>query len=596
MLLTRLVEHAAQRSGLPAPYYRPRTVRWVIHLDHSGGPLSGQLEDRGDPSNPAAAQLEVPYVYRAGQHPPAMLLVDTLEYALQRPKGGDAKAAADAERRHQDFVDLIHRWHDASGDPIAAAIVRFYQQGTARTLAVPADARPTDLVAFRVAGQWAHQRPSAQALWQQVVSERKRRRESQGLCLVCGEAGPLLDTIPASVKAGAIPVAGGRGRDAQLVSINKPAQGRGGVLQLANTPLCERCGNLMMATLNDLLADERHRYRCPDSVLVWWLREPADFDPLANTTDPQPAQVKALIAQARQPSGTAALDHNAFYAVTLSVNQSRVIVRDWIDVPLQQVKAALGAWFDQQQVAGWQQDLRVFPLWRLVQAAGRWQPARGDGRGRYDRTAVPDGLERELLVAALRGGPLPSWLLPHLLQRVRADAHLDGPRAALLRLFLLRNRHYPREALMPQLNPGLADAAYQCGRAFAVLEALQHRALGQEVNVTVTDRLFRRAVSNPRVALVSARKTASAHLRKLRVSRQPKDQAAARALQQRLDDLFARIGDDIPAALDLEGQARFLLGYHQQRAADTQAAQAAKAAQAAALGHDDLQPPIPVED
>ena len=594
MLLTRLVEHAAKRSGLPAPFYRPRAVRWVIHLELDGRPRSPQLEDRGDPGNPAATQLAVPYVYRSGQRPPAMLLVDTLEYALQRPKRDDAKAAADAERRHQDFVDLIQRWHNDSGDPIAAEIVRFYQSGAARGLAVPADAHPSDLVAFRVAGIWAHERPSARELWRQVVGERKRGSQSHGLCLVCGQAGALLDTIPASVKAGAIPAAGGRSRDAQLVSINKPAQGRGGVIQLANTPLCDRCGDLMMATLNDLLADERHRHRCPDSVLVWWLREPTSFDPLANALDPQPGQVKDLIALAHQPKGAAALDSNAFYAVTLSANQSRVVVRDWIDVPLEHVKAALGAWFKQQQVADrWREDLRFFPLWQLIQATGRWKRAPGGSGGTYDRAAVPDGLERELLVAALRGAPLPSSLLPHLLGRVRADAHLDGPRAALLRLFLLRNRHYPQEALMPQLNLDLADPAYQCGRAFAVLEALQYRALGKEVNATVTDRLFRRAVSNPRVALVSARKTASAHLRKLRVSRQPKDQAAAGALQQRLDEVFARIGDDIPAALDLEGQARFLLGYHQQRTADTQAVQTAKATQAAASSPDD--PALSVE-
>jgi CRISPR-associated protein Cas5d len=69
---------------------------------------------------------------------------------------------------------------------------------------------------------------------------KRKASASTGICLVCGQPGPLLGTIPDAVKAGAIPAGTGRVRDAQLVSVNKPAQGRGGKLQLASAPVCDR--------------------------------------------------------------------------------------------------------------------------------------------------------------------------------------------------------------------------------------------------------------------------------------------------------------------------------------------------------------------
>ena len=40
---------------------------------------------------------------------------------------------------------------------------------------------------------------------------------------------------------------------------------------------------------------------------------------------------------------------------------------------------------------------------------------------------MPHGCERDLLLTALRGTRPPGYLLPHLLQRIRADGHVDLP-------------------------------------------------------------------------------------------------------------------------------------------------------------------------
>lgn len=580
MLLTRLAEHAAYRDDLPPPYYRVRAIRWVINIRRDGTPAAAELDDQAGSDQPAGLPIPAPYVYRSGQRPPAALLADTLQYAVALPAEDSGKAHAEARRRNDDYVALLSRWSDsAPGDGVAQSVLAFFTAGHHRAIKVPDEAKPSDLAAIMVAGQWAHLCESAISFWGSVVRERKGSASGTGICLVCGQERPLLDTIPEAVKSGAIRAGSSRGRDAQLVSVNKPAQGRGGKLQLSSAPVCDRCGSAAMSTLNALLADEVHRYRCADSVLTWWLREPADFNPLAWLSRPEPDQVGKLIAELskphREPTATA-VDTSAFCALTLSVNQSRAVVRDWLEVPLSEIQRKIGEWFIDHQITDVQQDgPQVVPLWLLARSAGRWG-AEG-GQQRYLPASMPHGCERDLLLTAFRGLRPPGYLLPHLLQRIRADGRIDLSRAALLRLILTRSRRTSKEACMPGLDTDAPYPPYQCGRMFAVLEQIQRAALGSSVNATIADKYLPAATTTPRAVLVMLQKNASAHLKKLRRG----NTGAYNALNNRLDEVLSHLdaGRSIPPVLDLEGQARFVLGYHHQRAADAAAARARSAQQ-----------------
>jgi CRISPR-associated protein Csd1 len=575
MLLTRLAEQAAHRSDLPPAYYRTRMIRWVISIRADGTPAADGLEDQAASGQPAGLPLAAPYVYRSGQRPPATLLADTLQYVVALPAADTDRAHAEATRRNEDYLALLARWCDAApGDEVARAVLAFFRAGHHRKIKVHEHAKPSDLVAMMVDGQWAHLRESAVAFWASVVQERKTSAAGTGICLVCGREGPLLDSIPEPVRPGAIPSGSTRGRDAQLVSVNKPAQGRGGKIQLASAPVCDRCGSAAMSALNALLADQAHRYRSADSVLTWWLREPAALSPLAWLNQPEPDQVRKLIGELSSPHRTPAVggvDTNAFYALTLSVNQSRVVVRDWLEVPLSQIQRRIGSWFADHQMADpWHDGPQVVPLWLLARSAGRWGTE--NGQQRYLAAVMPHGCERDLLLNALKGTRPPGYLLPHLLQRIRADSRVDLPRAALLRLILTRTPHVPKETCMPSLDPDAPYPAYQCGRMFAVLEQIQRAALGGDVNTTIADKYLPAATATPRAVLVMLQKNTSGHLRKLR----RRNTGAYYALNGRLDEVLGHLdaGRNIPPFLNIEGQAQFILGYHHQRAADIAAARA----------------------
>jgi CRISPR-associated protein Csd1 len=383
------------------------------------------------------------------------------------------------------------------------------------------------------------------------------------------------------VKAGAIPAGSGRGRDAALVSMNNPAQGRGGKLQLASAPVCDQCGSAAMSGLNSLLADGTSRYRMTDSVLAWWLRDGRRLPMMQWLNEPRPGQVAQFFKEFRAPGrrgSPGTFDAGAFCAVTLSVNQARVVVRDWLEVPFSEVQGHLERWDADHAVTGlWEDGPRLVPLWLLAASAGRWGTEQGQER--YIRSFMPDGCERDLLLTALRGTPPPGYLLPHLMQRIRADRRVDLPRAALLRLILTRAPGRRRkESYMTGLDPDLASPPYQCGRLFAVLEDIQRAALGRDVNTTIADKYLSAATAAPLAILTMLWKNANGHLRRVRRS----SGGAYYALSALLDEVLGHISPDggsgsgIPATLPLTGQAEFILGYHHQRAADLAAARARK--------------------
>lgn len=576
MLLKRLTQYAERDDvELPPPFYRVRHVRWAIRLNHDGTAAAPGLSDLAGSDQPAGQPLPVPYIYRAGPRPPAMLLADSLQYVMnfngESPKriGGDS-----AWTRHQDFVELVGKWRDsASENPVAAAVASFFEDGRQLGLEIPEAAKATDVAAIMIDGEWMHERPSAVAFWGAVARERKTS-SAAGICLVCGNPGTVLETIPEAVKAGAIPAGTGRGRDAQLVSVNKAAQGRGGRLQLASAPVCDRCGSVAMSALNSLLAEKSSRYRMSDSVLAWWVHGNSDFSEVGWLNQPEPKQVSELIRELYVPHAEPAVggvEPDDFCAVTLSANQSRVVVRDWLEVPLTEARKSIARWFADHRATDWWQDgLHAVPLWRMAACAGRWGSE--NGQERYLPAFMPHGCERDLLLSALRGTPPPPHLLPHLLQRIRADRHVDVARAALLRLLLVRPAHSEERNYMAGLDPDLPSPPYQCGRMFAVLEQIQRAALGGQVNTTIADKYLPAATATPLAILTMLRKNANGHLKRLRRS----STGAYYALNSSLDEVLEHLGADhgIPATLSLAGQAEFILGYHHQRAADLATARA----------------------
>jgi CRISPR-associated protein Csd1 len=567
MLLQRLAEFAA-RDDTAKPFHRSRLLSWRLDLDAHGRPLSR----RPEPLVPAETTGRrafgvahgVPSVVRT-IGVAATLAADDVQYVFGW--GDEDSKPERVAQCLQAFTDLTRRWAESDAghdDPIAQALAAFYTSGALATLERPPECTAKQGVLITVAGRPAYQGDSVMEFWSAEVARRKGGGTT-GVCLVCGRVAPLLDTVPGKIPARLVP---GATNDAALISVNERVFGYDLTTQLVCSPICFACGEAVSAGLTGVLGSAHSTaYDGQDSRMAWWVTGATSFDVMAMLEQPDPGQVTALLHSVHTGAGTRAseIDGEKFCSLTVGGNIARIMVRDWVEMPLAQAETNLARWFA---------DLEVVPLWpdgrgrhgigTLTRATGRWLR----GQHRYADLGAkgadrPPSVHRDLLRVALYGHVLPPSLLIHLIHRISTDGHLDDPRAALLRLALLRSPT-TTEKPMPGLDTTNTTPAYVAGRVFAALEALQYDASGGKLNATYADRYFAGAVSNPRAALLHGRKSANAWLRKLRRSKA----GAAVNHEKTLDELFSLVTVEtgLPARTTPAQQALFMLGYHHQRA------------------------------
>lgn len=123
------------------------------------------------------------------------------------------------------------------------------------------------------------------------------------------------------------------------------------------------------------------------------------------------------------------------------------------------------------------------------------------------------------------------------------------------------------------------NAAYHCGALMAVYADLQRAAM-EDVNATIVQRFYASASRTPTLVLGTLERMGEVYLDQLR---KKSSHGLANIYEGRLNDIYSFFGKDgvrqLPAALNLEDQSYFALGYRQmctQMNADKIAAKAAK--------------------
>ena len=268
--------------------------------------------------------------------------------------------------------------------------------------------------------------------------------------------------------------------------------------------------------------------------------------------DPNPQDVKALLDSVRKGSAAYVGDETDFYALCLSANSSRAVVRDWIDTTVGAAKRNTARWFDLQSIIdprdGDPSGMNPEPLslFRLAVSTVR------------DPGDLPPATPRRLFRFALSGALLPMEIAFQAVRRNRAERAVRKERAALIKLVLLSRQPQPRkEKHMVALDTEHPEVAYHCGRLLAVIEQAQYAALGK-VGASVVDRYYGSASATPGVVFGTLLRGVQPHLSKLQGARRG-------GIQNRLMEVCDRIGS-FPKTLNLEQQALFSLGYYHQQA------------------------------
>ena len=558
-MLQALIEYA-ERESLGDADFHEAPVRWLLSLDSSGN-FTGviPLSDNPDAKKPKPRTLTRPFIEQkeltVASRPRAFFLCDTLERAVNYP---DPKKPERAERRegsHAYFKQLLEA---AAGEcpndgPMAQATLAFLSQPDAlerlHASLTEQKAKPNDNITFRVSGLRLLESEELKQFWRRRrAADRPQAVGRKRFCLATGE---LTEPVSTTEKIKGVP--GGLAVGTNLISFDKASFTSFGLQQGENASISAAAELKIRSALNDLI---QHGFRQNEIVHLHWTREKDDSDPFdwIETADEQGIR-NLLDAPHTGQSQPTLSDARKYYAMSLSGNGGRIIVRDWLESTVPEVEQNVRQWFEDLAIVRPEGDsVRAdFKLGYLLH-----------GLVRDKLNELAPQIPTQLLYAALRHAPLPLPALAAALRRLQIDTDnkTNPARLALIKACLLRfNRPKGRNNMTESLNTESTDPAYLCGRLFSVFDRLQYLALSG-VNAGVVERFYASASTTPALVMGRLFRNAQFHIAHLAKT----SGGAAENVRKDFEVISVQLGDHFPPSLDLEGQGRFALGYYHQKA------------------------------
>lgn len=613
MLLKHLYDLAqSPSSGIPDDEaFERRAIRWIIDLDTQGNYIG--VQDTSDDGKRGKEFPNVPRTARTKKGKVAEFLADGVDSVFGLSP--DPTQPKDPDMLNAKFEDFWQQITDASVatdhtglkalthfKPTVGQAPRFLRLDAGKWMIKTAsgtEAKLAGLFTFRVGNILLIEDEQIRAYWRPVFADTLARQEAEaeiGLCLITGDENvPVARTHTPRIRN--IP---GVGIDGTIVSFEKsaPAFSSYGKMQSYNAPCSITATRAYSRALQFLVNHADHHVRIGETKLCFWAREHEQaaglFARLLNAPDPQ-----GIAKFLKQPFAGIPRDlahRDEFYAVTLAGNAGRIVVRHWLQAPLDHAIEDFRQWFADLEL--------TVPSRPLAKSKAAVEKKEFHPLSVYwlARTTVREakdlspGVPAQLYRAALEGtAPSISLLKPMLDQlhsRLVRDEHynplFDESRFALLKLILNRNRKETDMEIKPKLTADTDDPAYNCGRLLTVFDDLQQRAHEWKLEgATVAERYYGSASATPATAFGILWRLHLHHLRKLR-RLGGKHEAAAYAIEQKITNICGLLGQTeemkrrrlsptLPRTLDLQAQGRFALGYYQQKAED-------KADQRAATG------------
>lgn len=568
MILQALTDYYRTLEGqgqLSAPGWSPVKVSFALCIDQDGTlerVISLQTEQmKGKKTVLAPQSITLPAPVKRANGVTANFLCDNSSYILGADNKGKPQRSAECfaacKALHEDILKDVNC-------PAADAILAFFRTWKPEQAAThPAlteyweDIMAGANLVFRFDGIFIHTDPAVRQAWNTYYQTADDGPEM--VCLVTGEKRPIARLHP-DIKG----VFNGLPKGNSLVSFNDSAYESYGCVkaQGRNAPTSKYAAFAYTAALNHLLADRDHVYRMGDATVVCWAKGGGDAyqnlfgcaffgqQTSYTLTDIQ-GTLKNLCAGQTVEFEAERLDPNMeFYVLGLSPNAARLSVRFFL-------RNTFGAFL--QNVQAHQERLEIvkpsfdkfdtIPLWKLLD-----ETVNHNSR---DKTPAPN-LAGEVLRAVLNNTRYPMTLLNGVTLRIRAEREVTRGRAAILKAYYLQNPHpdVPKEVLTVSLNPDSTNQAYNLGRLFSILEAIQSAA-NPNITATIKDKYFNSASATPSHVFPVLVNLAQKHLKKL-------DGGLRTHYNRQLTALMAHLGECYPTRMNLPQQGAFQLGYYHQ--------------------------------
>lgn len=459
-------------------------------------------------------------------------------------------------------------------------------------------AKPTDKITFEFGNEILLESPLWKKWWREYYDEEKQPSEIQMRCFLSGKLTNPVFTHP---KINGLKTVDGEAKTA-LISFNRPAFCSFRLKQSENAATSPEAACAYTAALNRLIEDPQHCSIIAGTKVVHWYKKDVSTidDPISLLNDPDawleeydkvfPYKGKEIAASnsAREllesiKSGKRPkLLENQFYALTISGVRSRVMVRDWMEGPFEELVKNIQDWFDDLSITNisGKANAKDPKLGNIITCL--LKPRKPNEE--YKNWIKPLGSARiALWKSAIAGAPIPYSVMSKILvvncafwtsgefDEARKGDNRKLPmlksllytRMRLLKAYHVRKDRFNglKESFMKTCyNCDHPDPAYHCGGMMAVLARLQEAAI-PGVGAGIIQRYYAAASATPALVLGRLVRTSQFHLNKL--SDKP---GLMKWFENKLADIGCRIEKSIPPTLTLEQQSLFALGYYHQLA------------------------------
>lgn len=566
MILQALVKYYEDMTakGKIAEYgWGPAKISYVLHIDKQGNLLQvisvkEELE-KGKKKVLVPQNIKLPAAVKRSSGIASNFLWDNSAYILGIDGKGNAERAKNCfEACKQLHIKLLKE----IDVPEAKALLLFFDKwDIASAKEHPALAENyEDIIAssnlvFKVEGKYLHDDVLIREAWTKYYQRTDGKAE--GICLVTGDRGPVAVLHP-SIKG----IPGAQSSGASLVSFNAASFCSYGLEQGFNASTSEYAAFAYGAALNYLIAEKSHSYHIGDTMVLCWAdggeREYPGlmgyfmFGADSPYSEKELADmVGKLLEGNRVEIDECKLDpERPFYILGISPNAARLSIRFFMQNSFGNVLRNVNEHYERLKIQKPAKDpFENLPIWRILMETVN-QNAR-------EKSATP-GLAGEVLRAVLTNGRYPATLLNGVILRIRADHQVTRSRAAIIKAYYSKNTNpdVPKEVLKVSLNNESTSIAYQLGRLFSTLEAIQSAA-NPGINSTIKDKYFNSASATPAVVFPVLVNLAQKHLKKIGGGLQV-------TFDKQLGEIMGKLGEEYPQRLNLPQQGSFQLGYYHQ--------------------------------
>ena len=468
--------------------------------------------------------------------------------------------------------------------------------------------KETDNITFRIAGDsdcmpdWTNW----QDFWEKYRVMLAAQPKGEAMrCLLDGSLTVPVKVIGQKLK---LSIVGGLSTGSTMIGFDKDAFSSYGLEQSENAACSEKAAAVFSGAMNDLIRNAPRPLA--NTLLLHWLDKlvPPEENPFGfmGQAQEKAEELAAVVAVKRLTEAIRAgerpeLPLNRYHIILISGAAGRAMVRGAYEGSLDKLYLSIDKWFDDLSITKERGRALADPpaLFALLVRMLPYLPELPAKKLGDMMNARLSPLMVRLWISILQKAPLPREAAQFALQyaksklvRGKADEskadkssnakkasakaanpsngapNLDRIACSLLKAWYNRSLESGAtkggKKVEKSLNTAYPAPAYHAGRLLAILNKLQHTALG-DVGADVVQRFYSAASVTPGLVIGRLIDGAQPHLNKLRKDDNTK--GLSYWYEKQISGIMSRLDDSVLKQLDFTGQTLFALGYYHQLAA-----------------------------